>query len=134
MAHYLGCHAADIFAAVAPAAFDLLEENVVDCSPTRPVTVIAFRGNADQRVPYEGGPSALVPGMPLTFLGAEGTFAKWAELDGCVGSPSPADANGCSSYASCDTGAEVVLCTQEGGNALPGDPTVAWPVLARHTL
>ena len=40
MAHYLACHAADVFAAVAPAAFDLLEENVNDCNPARPITVI----------------------------------------------------------------------------------------------
>jgi polyhydroxybutyrate depolymerase len=134
MVHYLGCHAADIFAALAPAAFDLLEENVVDCMPERPVTVVAFRGDADQRVPYEGGPSALVPGMPLTFLGAVATFEKWAELDGCTDMPSPADANGCSSYQSCSEGVEVVLCTQAGGNALPGDANIAWPVLKRHTL
>ena len=74
MAHYLGCQAADLFAAVAPAAFDLLAENVDDCQPARPVSVISFRGTESTRVPYEGGPSALVPGMPLTFLGAEGSF------------------------------------------------------------
>jgi polyhydroxybutyrate depolymerase len=64
MAHYLACHAADVFAAVAPAAFDLLQENVTDCNPPRPITVISFRGTADSRVPYAGGPSSLVPGMP----------------------------------------------------------------------
>ena len=36
MAHYLACHAADVFAAVAPSAFDLLQENVGDCLPPRP--------------------------------------------------------------------------------------------------
>src|SRR6185503_17352588 len=102
--------------------------------PARPVTVIAFRGTADSRVPYEGGPSSLVPGMPLTFLGAQGTFEKWAEIDGCVGSPSAEDANGCASYADCDGGAEVILCTQPGARVEPGDPTIAWPVLTRHTL
>jgi polyhydroxybutyrate depolymerase len=134
MAHQVGCQAADLFAAIAPAGADLLAENVADCTPARPVTVIAFRGTADQRVPYEGGYSALVPEMPLTFLGAEPTFRKWAEIDGCTGMPSPADANGCSSYTDCNAGAEVVLCTEEGGNALQGDPGVAWPVLQRHTL
>ena len=44
MSHYLACHAADVFAAFAPAAFDLLEENLGDCAPPRPVTVISFRG------------------------------------------------------------------------------------------
>ena len=93
MAHYLGCHAADMFAAVSPASFDLLEENVDDCIPARPITIVSFRGTAEARVPYEGGPSSLVPGMPLTFLGAQGTFEKWAEIDreARKGKPIPSD-------------------------------------------
>lgn len=93
LSHYLACRAADVFAAVAPAAFDLLEENVDDCAPSRPITVVSFRGTGESRVPYEGGPSSLVPGMPLTFLGARATFEKWAELNGCTGSPSAEDTN-----------------------------------------
>jgi polyhydroxybutyrate depolymerase len=135
MAHYVACHAADVFAAAAPAAFDLLAENVDGCTPARPITVISFRGTAaDSRVPYTGGPSALVPGMPLTFLGAQGTFEAWARIDRCVGAASAPDANGCSSYAGCAGGVEVILCTKEGGREEPGDARIAWPVLARHTL
>src|SRR6185369_4887288 len=134
MAHYVGCHAADVFAAVAPAAFDLLAENVDGCTPPRPITVISFRGTADSRVPYAGGPSSLVPGMPLTFLGAQHTYEAWAAIDQCVGPASAADGNGCSAYSGCGDGAEVILCTKEGGHLEPGDPSVAWPVLARHML
>jgi len=133
MAYYLACHAADVFAAVAPAAFDLLEENVDGCTPSRPITVISFRGTAPSRVPYAGGASALVSGMPITFLGAVATFEKWAQLDGCTGSSSPEDSNGCSAYSGCQAGVEVILCTKLGGGEDPGDPGVAWPVLARHT-
>jgi len=134
MAHYLGCHAADVFAAVAPAAFDLLKENVMDCKPARPITEISFRGTADSRVPYAGGPSSLVPNMPLTFLGAQGTFDAWAQIDGCTGATSAADANGCVSHAGCRDGVEVILCTKQDGHEDPGDPSIAWPVLTRHTL
>jgi polyhydroxybutyrate depolymerase len=134
MAHYLGCHAADVFAAVSPASFDLLEENVDDCVPARPISVVSFRGTADSRVPYEGGPSSLVPGMPVTFLGAQATFAKWAEIDGCAGPPSPEDGNGCSAYSGCAEGVEVILCTEQGGREAPGDPSISWPVLERHAL
>lgn len=134
IAHYLACHAADVFAAVAPAAFDLLAENVDDCDPPRPVTVIAFRGTADARVPYEGGPSSLVPGMPLTFLGARESFDTWATINGCVGPAAPADQNGCAAYSGCADGAEVILCTAQGGREAPGDPDIAWPVLERHRL
>lgn len=134
MAYYLACHAADEFAAAAPAAFDLLAENVDDCHPTRPITVISFRGDGVSRVPYEGGASSLVPKMPITFLGAEATFARWAQLDGCSGTPSSEDNNGCSSYSGCLDDVEVILCTKPGGREEPGDAAVAWPVLKRHAL
>jgi polyhydroxybutyrate depolymerase len=134
MANYLACRAAEVFAAVAPAAFDLLQQNVNDCIPARPITVISFRGTADARVPYAGGASTLVPGMPITFLGAKATFERWAQINRCTGSPSPEDSNGCSMYSVCQGGVEVVLCTKQGGREEPGDATVAWPLLKRHTL
>jgi polyhydroxybutyrate depolymerase len=134
MVYHLACQAADVFAAVAPAAFDLLAETADDCRPSRPITVMSFRGTADTHVGYEGGASSLVPGMPITFLGAEATFARWAEIDGCTGAATAPDANGCSSYSGCPGGVEVILCTKEGGREEPGDATLAWPVLARHAL
>jgi polyhydroxybutyrate depolymerase len=134
MAHYLACHAADVFAAVAPAAFDLLAENVNDCNPPRPITEISFRGTADSRVPYAGGYSSLVPGMPITFLGAQATFEAWARIDACTGAASQPDTAGCAHYTGCPNGVEVILCTKDGGHEDPGDPSIAWPVLKRHTL
>lgn len=133
MAHYVACQAADLFAAVAPAAFDLLAENVSTCVPVRATTVIAFRGTADPRVPYGGGASSLVPGMPLTFLGALGSFQAWAQIDHCAGAASSADANGCAHYSGCRDGVDVILCTKQGGQDDPGDPRIAWPVLSRHS-
>jgi polyhydroxybutyrate depolymerase len=134
MAHYLACHAADVFAAVAPSAFDLLQETVGDCQPPRPITVISFRGSADTLVPYDGGASSVVPGMSVTFLGAQGTFEAWAAIDHCSGSPSAPDGNGCSTYADCQNGVEVILCTKQGGGQAQGNASVAWPVLKRHPL
>lgn len=133
MVYDLACQAADVFAAVAPAAFDLLQETVDTCRPTRPITEISFRGTAVSRVPYAGGASSMVTGMPITFLGAEATFERWAQIDGCTGSPSNEDSNGCSSYSACRDGVEVILCTKQNGHEDPGDPTVAWPVLKRHS-
>ena len=134
MAYYLACRAADVFAAVAPAAFDLMQEELGDCKPPRPITVISFRGTGDTVVPYAGGPSSTVPGMQVTFLGAQATFKTWADLDQCTDSPSAPDSNGCSSYSACQGGVEVVLCTKQGGNQEAGNASVAWPVLKRHTL
>ncbi|XXY21901.1 PHB depolymerase family esterase [Sorangium sp. So ce216] len=134
MSHYLACHAADVFAAVAPAAFDLLQENVGDCEPSRPITVVSFRGTSDPIVPYAGGSSSVVRGMPVTFLGAKSTFEKWADINGCTGSPSAEDGQGCSTYSSCEGGVEVALCTKQGGGHEPGNAAVGWPVLKRHTM
>ena len=132
MAYYLACHAADVFAAVAPSAFDLLQENAGDCMPARPITVIAFRGSADTLVPYAGGASSFVPGMPVTFLGAQATFQKWAQLDGCAGAPSAEDSNGCATYGTCQGGVQVTLCTKQGGGQDQGNAAIAWPVLEQH--
>jgi polyhydroxybutyrate depolymerase len=139
ISHYLACHAADVFAAVAPAAFDFFEENATDCKPTRPITVIAFRGTADLFVPYEGGtsnpPTAGYTLPQMTFIGAVKTFEKWAELDGCTGSPVDNVAGpGCKTYIECKAGVEVTLCTTQGGGHVGGDPNVAWPMLSKHPM
>jgi polyhydroxybutyrate depolymerase len=134
MAYYLACHAADVFAGVAPSSFDLLQDNVGECLPSRPITVISFRGSADNLVPYDGGPSMVVQGMPVTFLGAQATFQKWAEIDQCSGPPSAPDVSGCSTYSNCAGGVEVVLCTDQGGGQKQGNAAFAWPILKRHPL
>lgn len=132
MVYHLACHAADVFAAVAPAAFDLLQETVDDCVPSRPITIMSFRGTADSRVPYAGGASSVVPGMPITFLGATGTLQRWGELNKCTGALSAEDSNGCAFYSGCADGVDVALCTADGGGEDPGAADVAWPVLKRH--
>ncbi len=132
MVNHLACEAADIFAAIAPAAFDLLQETVESCSPTRPITVMSFRATEDTRVPYDGGGSSLVPGMPITFLGAKETLERWAQINDCSDMPSAEDANGCTFHSNCSEGVEVILCTDYGGMEGPGDANLAWPVLSRH--
>ena len=134
MSHYVACHAADVFAAVAPAAFDLLKENQDACTPARPITVVSFRSTGDPVVTYSGGASSAVAGMPVTFLGAKGTFAKWAAIDQCTGSPSAEDSNGCSTYSSCAGGVQVTLCTKQGGTHEAGNANVGWPTLKKYTL
>lgn len=134
MAHHLACQRSEVFAAVAPAAFELLQETVADCTPAVPVSVVAFRGTADTRVPYDGGSSNMVPSMPVTFLGAQASFERWADIDGCSGGPSAPGARGCSSCTNCAAGSEVVLCTTQDGGSEPGDATIAWPIVRRHAL
>ncbi len=136
MAYELACNAADVLAGIAPSGFDLLVESQQPCEPSRPVTVIAFRGTADEIVPYEGGdyqaPSD--PDVTMSFLGAVGTFERWAELNGCAGAPSTPDDNGCATYSDCAEGAAVTLCTTEGGGMDWADPEMAWEALKDHAL
>lgn len=136
MAYHLACNAADVFAGIAPSGFDLLVDSDQPCRPARPVTEIAFRGTADTLVPYDGGaqPAPHDPDVTMNFLGAVATFQRWAELNRCTGSPSEADANGCSTYSNCAEGAEVTLCTTEDGGMDWGSAELGWATLRRHSL
>jgi len=134
MTHYSACHLSDVFAATAPAAFDLLKENQDACKPSRPLTMVLFRSTGDGTVLYGGGYSQAVTGMPINFLGAKASFAKWASIDQCTGAPSAEDANGCSTYSTCADGVQVTLCTKQGGGHDYGNATVGWPILKKYTL
>lgn len=137
MAHHVACNAADVFAAVAPASFDLLVENEQPCKPVRPISVKSFRSTNDSIVPYAGGasspPTALL-GYTLGtihFLGAQGTFMRWAELDKCTGTPT--ESGGCKTYTQCEAGVEVSLCTLNAGHAT-GPADQGWAFLKRFSL
>jgi polyhydroxybutyrate depolymerase len=142
MAMDMACNAADIIAAVAPAAFDLMDpSNNWVCKPSRPITVISFRSTSDPVVPYNGGATHPPNGLNLTitFLGAVGTFQKWAQLDQCTGSPANNSSLGtsdgtCQTYSQCAAGVDVTLCTKQGGSHDQGYGDVAWPMLKNYTL
>jgi polyhydroxybutyrate depolymerase len=139
MAMKMACDAADITAAIAPAAFDLMDpSNMWNCQPSRPITVISFRGTADPIVPYNGGPTNPPNGLPvvITFLGAVGTFQKWAQLDQCTDMPTDNSSlgTGCQTYTQCAQGVSVTLCTTQGGSHSTGDPNIAWSMISQYTL
>jgi polyhydroxybutyrate depolymerase len=129
MSHYLACNAADVFAAVAPASFDLLVPDEEPCAPSRPISVLTYRGTADTTVPYAGGKG---PSGKITFLGAQGSFQRWASIDGCM-TPTTADGD-CTYYKTCSAGVEVGLCVKQGGGHAPGDANVGWSFLSRFAL
>jgi polyhydroxybutyrate depolymerase len=133
MSYYLACNTTHMFAAIATSGFDLAEE--VGCPLRKPITEISFRSTDDPVVPYAGGETRPPNGLDttMTFLGAEGTFEKWAELDGCRGE-AVTDAHGCQTYARCRDRTEVTLCTVENGGHVPSDAEIAWETLKRHTL
>lgn len=138
MSHYLACQAADVFAAVVPAAFDLLEPAEQDCEPARPISVLSFRSTNDLIVPYAGGPSNPPNGLPITihFEGAEGTLERWSTMNGCTDSPAAmigAGATDCESHTACSAGVEVGLCTRSNGHTY-GDAELGWDFMKRHPM
>lgn len=129
MCQYLACNAADMFAAVAPSSFDLLVPDEEPCAPSRPISVLAYRGTADTTVPYAGG---LGPSGRITFLGAQGSFQRWATIDGCA-SATTTDGD-CTYQSTCTAGVEIGLCVKQGGGHAPGDANVGWTFLSKFTL
>lgn len=136
MSYHLACNATDLVAAVAPAAFDLVEE--MSCNPSRPISVYSFRGRYDFIVPYSGGASNPPTSYDLDtihFLGAEGTFEAWSDYNSCAGSATSSGyPSSCEGYNNCAGGTEVVLCTERFGSHSGWDAEDAWNFLKTKTL
>lgn len=112
MAYRLACEMAGRFAGIGAIAASMVLE---DCRPSRPVSVIAIHGTADDVVPYAGGRidgGATKPAPPATAV-AE----RWASLNACPDAR-PADVRGPVSIVSwngCGAGTNVRLVTVDGG-------------------
>ena len=108
LSHRLACESADRIAAIGPVSGPI---GVPTCTPSRPVPVQHFHGTADFVVPYNGG------GFTGFTSVAEST-AGWVSRNGCdtVGTVTfdMGDAT-CETHSNCTAGADVVLCTLEGG-------------------
>lgn len=137
MAHRLACEASDLFAAAAPVSFPIGLEDLEDCEPARPISVMHFHGTRDVVVPYNGRTiGQLVHPAPQSFM-------RWGVVNGCIGPPVETYSMGdsmCETYEQCDAGVEVTLCTLDSGHLDPyriGDIDVtehAWAFLSRFTL
>ena len=135
MAHYIACHAADVFAAVAPSAFDLLQENVGDCLPPRPITVISFRGSADNA----GAVRRWILGRGSRHAG---DVPRRAGDVPEVGRDRPVrrHAVGAGRQRMLDlrraarAASRWCFARSQGGGPAQGNAAIAWPVLKRHPL
>ena len=92
-----------------------------DCSPSRPVPVIAFHGTADRIVPYDGGD---VSSTGYQFPPVQDWVRGWALRNGCdmdpLGLPSNGEVSGIR-YSGCRSNADVHFYTiQGGGHSWPG--------------
>jgi polyhydroxybutyrate depolymerase len=152
MSYKLACDAADVIAAVAPVDCDCVtgstsNPSCASCSPVRPISEIAFRATGDQVVPYNGGRCSIAadcrPGMScmnFDFPGAATNFSTWATIDQCTGSAQALSAHpACQTSSTCGGGAEVTLCTQQGGShcgnyASLGIVSIAWEMFQKEAL
>lgn len=130
MTHYLACHASDVFAAFAPEAFDLLQENVNQCNPPRAVPLLSQRATNDSLVVYGGGRDCLT-GTCINFLGAVGTNNTWKQKSGCTNQTT--QQGQCVINTQCTDGVEVGLCTNSIGHA-PADANIGWNFMKKFTL
>lgn len=139
MSSWLGCVAADRFAAIAPVvglrAGNPLADNkrVPDpatCRPSRPMPVIAFAGDADGTNPIQGGGAGYWQYTMATALG------RWADLDLCRTGPTQRDLDAKLyevRYANCRAGAEVIgRITRGAGHVWAADNDAMWAFFARH--
>jgi polyhydroxybutyrate depolymerase len=106
MTAYLGCKAADLFAAVGGVSGGVSGT----CSPSRPIPYFYVHGTVDKTIP---------------FSSAQPNVDGWVKRNGCNGTPVETYNVGstkCITYKDCKDGAEVVFCTVTGmGHCWPED-------------
>ena len=84
MSDLLACELSDRIAAIGGVAGAYLYPRD-DCNPRRPVPVIAFHGQDDQIVPYQGGTSSR--NEQFMFTTVEDWAASWATNNSCADTP-----------------------------------------------
>lgn len=108
LSHRLACEVSDRIAAIGPTSGTMA---IPTCTPTRAVPVMHFHGTSDFVVPFDGGGLGNAQSVPDTIAG-------WVTRNGCNATPTitfdEGDAS-CETYAECTDGADVTLCTLEGG-------------------
>jgi polyhydroxybutyrate depolymerase len=139
MTSWLGCVAADRFAAIAPVvglragnplAADPRVPDPATCAPSRPMPVIAFAGDADTTNPIQGGGARY---WQYTMAMA---LARWADLDRCRTGPEHRELGGPLyevRYADCRGRAEVAgRITRGAGHVWAVDNDAMWTFFARY--
>lgn len=139
MTSWLGCVAADRFAAIAPVvglragnplAGDRQRPDPATCRPARPMPVIAFAGDKDGTNPIQGG------GAGYWQYTMDAALARWAELGGCRAGPLRRDLAADryeQLYTACAEGAEVAgHITRGAGHVWTADNEAMWRFLSPH--
>ena len=105
MAFRLGCEAADVFKAIGSVSQMLNQPE--RCHPSTPRSVYAYHGLLDYLAPYAGNPA-------FGFQSADQSFASWATINRCTGTPehvAVTSVSGADIFRTCANGTEVGLIT-----------------------
>lgn len=116
----LACELDDVVSVVAPIHGSAA--NGYTCAPDSPTSLVHVVGRTDTVVDSFDRPSE--DGM--IYDSAAETGAAWAASQGCSDTPTPTKTAfdgslgwGCETYAGCTSGAEVWVCTWDGGHTWP---------------
>lgn len=133
MSFTLACQLSDRIAAIASVAAPgtFIEE----CQPSRPIPIMYIHGTADVIVPFQGGPS---PVVPITFPAARDRVEFWVNNNECTEDPiitefediNTADSSTVTleQYSNCSNAAEVFFYViTNGGHTWPGGPAAQIP-------
>ena len=136
---WLGCVAADRFAAIAPVvglragnplADDKTHPDPATCRPSRPMPVLAFAGDADTTNPIAGG------GAPYWQYPMTAAEARWADLNGCRTPLARREVTATvyeEGYTACRKGADVRARVTIGGqHDWVVDNDALWAFFAAH--
>lgn len=128
LSNRLACELSDKVAAIAPVA-GVIGLPLDKCQPPRPVPVMHFHGTLDTLVPYGGG------GL-YQFPSVADSVARWRKINKCGATTEITFDQGdsqCVSSPGCEAGADVILCTVEGGgHTWPGGtpvPSLGWTTM-----
>ena len=112
MTAVMACELAGRLAAIAPVSGVNLAD---DCTSPKPVSVIAFHGDADPLVDYGGRATRQ---RPIDSPSVEQRVAQFAQVAGCSDEPTvstPFDDVVLRTYTGCEPGVDVELYTVVGG-------------------
>ncbi len=131
MSYRLACERAGMVGAIAPVAASMAE--LLECAPSRPVSIMILNGTADPLVPYEGGSIGFGRDDLGRVIPTDQVRRQWAESNHCEAEPaevwlperSLADPTRVQllSHTRCAGGRQVLLYRIEGGgHTWPGGP------------
>ena len=120
----LACDASDLFRGVASVAG---ADDVIECIPRKPVSVLHIHAKNDDHVLFNGGAGEGAfrdKTLVTEFTSVPETVSKWVKRDGCRPEAQKIFENDgayCEAYSGCQDGAAVELCvTEDGGHSWPG--------------